>query len=325
MNTKLINTNISNLSDINKYQDKKCAPSKKYLNGSCFSLDILKKIANNYNNKNSNKINLNSSKLELVKELETRLNDKCSDQVCWLRLDIVKELENEDVENNTFRPKGPRKKYEWLNTTHINEVIKQYHNIHNNFLFLGAVPLDFEQLPILGISDLKFEELVDQGKTKIGLVINLDEHWKDGSHWVALYTDLEKNQIYYFDSLGKKPLKKTRKFINRITKYLYSKKYNKNLPINDVVEKFKNLNKLKEDKLENIINSNEYIKNLIGGGFDIRYNNIQHQFKNSECGVYSMNFIIRLVSGESFDNIINNITNDDLMNENRKIYFRNVN
>ena len=25
----------------------------------------------------------------------------------------------------------------------------------------------------------------------------------------------------------------------------------------------------------------------------------RHQFKNSECGVYSMNFIIRLLNGES--------------------------
>ena len=315
--------NILDTSNIN--QDMKCAPSKKYLDGSCFSHETLKKIANNYNNKNNDKINLNLSKLELVKELDNRLNNKCSDQICWLRLDIVKELNNEDIKNNTFRPTGPPKKYDWLSTTHINEVIQQYHTIHSNFIFLGAVPLDFEDLPVLGINNLKFDELINQGKTKIGLVINLDEHWKDGSHWVSLYTDLEKNHIYYFDSIGKKPLKKIRKFINRITKYMYSKKYNKKLPLNDVVEKLKNLNKLKEDKLEKVTKTNEHIKNLLGGNFDIRYNNIQHQFANSECGVYSINFIIRLVSGESFDNIINNITNDDLMNKNRKIYFRNVN
>jgi hypothetical protein len=56
--------------------------------------------------------------------------------------------------------------------------------------------------------------------------------------------------------------------------------------------------------------------------FDVRYNKIQHQFKNSECGVYSMNFIIRILEGDTFDDIINNITNDDKMNENRNIYFR---
>jgi hypothetical protein len=314
--------NIHNMKKMIIKQDMKCAPNKQYMDGSCFSHETLINIANNYNKKNNNKINLNLSKSELVNELDKRLNNKCSDQTCWLRLDVVKELNNKDIETNTFRPTGPKKKYEWLSTTHINDVIQQYHDGHDDFLFLGAVPLDFEDLPVLRINNLSFDELLEDGKKKIGLVINLDEHWQDGSHWVSLYMDLEKNQIYYFDSVGKKPLKKTRKFINKITKYIYLKKYNKRLPLNDVIEKFK---QIKKEKDETIIESNEHIKNLLDGGFDIRHNHIQHQFKNSECGVYSINFIVRLVSGESFDDIINNITNDDLMNENRKTYFRNIN
>ena len=59
--------------------------------------------------------------------------------------------------------------------------------------------------------------------------------------------------------------------------------------------------------------------------FDVRYNKIQHQFKNSECGVYSMNFIIRLLNNESFDHIVNNITKDDKMNDCRNAYFINNN
>jgi len=59
--------------------------------------------------------------------------------------------------------------------------------------------------------------------------------------------------------------------------------------------------------------------------YDVRYNKLQHQFKNSECGVYSMNFIIRILEGETFDKIVNKITNDDKMNSCRSVYFRNVN
>jgi hypothetical protein len=302
--------------------DMKCAPSKKYSNGSCFSLETLKSIAENYNKKNINKINLNQPKENLVNDLEKKLSDKCDDQTCWLRLDIVKELNNEDVLTNTFRPKGPSKKYEWLSTTHINEVIDQYHSLHKDFTFLGAVPSDFEELPVLGISNMNFHDLEKTGKNKIGMVINLDEHWKDGSHWVALYTDLKKNQIYFFDSVAKKPIKRIRKFITRITKYLYNKKYNSELPINDIIEKIKGK---KNIELSKISKDNKHLGNLLGGGFDIRYNHIQHQFDNSECGVYSINFILRLVGGESFDSVINNITKDEEMNKNRKIYFRNVN
>ena len=57
--------------------------------------------------------------------------------------------------------------------------------------------------------------------------------------------------------------------------------------------------------------------------YDVRYNKNQHQFKNTECGVYSMNFIIRLLDNEDFDNIVDNITKDDAMNACRKEYFRN--
>ena len=47
----------------------------------------------------------------------------------------------------------------------------------------------------------------------------------------------------------------------------------------------------------------------------------RHQYKNSECGVYSMNFIIRLLNGESFKNITENKTLDDPMNRCRDKYF----
>ena len=291
--------------------EMKCAPSKKYTDGSCFTYKSLQQIATNYNNRQriKNKIDINLSKDELVNALETKLADKCSNQTCWLRLDFVKAMNDDEINDYTFRPTGPPGKYEWLSTNHINDVIDQYHSIHKDFLFLGTVPSDFEELPVLGISNIRFKDLEKDGKTKLGLVINLDKHDQDGSHWVALYSDLQKNQVYFFDSVGKPPIKGIKKFVNRLVKYLYMKKYNTKLPINDIVSG----------------KNRKYLNTLIGGGFDIRYNNIQHQFANSECGVYSINFITRLISGETFDNIINNPTSDENMNKFRKEYFRNVN
>ena len=40
----------------------------------------------------------------------------------------------------------------------------------------------------------------------------------------------------------------------------------------------------------------------------IKFNQTRHQFKNSECGVYSINFILRLLKGETFEFICDNIT-----------------
>ena len=308
--------------NINEIINKKCAPSKKYIDGSCIPLHKLKKIAKKYNDDNDDKIDTSLSKKLIVKELEDKFSNNCSNHACWLRLDIIKNLNDEDISNNSIRPDGPNKKYDWLSTTHINDVIEQYHYLYKEFNFLGAVPYDFEDLSILGIKNLNFKKLKNNNKTKIGMVINLDKHNQNGSHWVSLYTDLKKNQIYFFDSVGKQPYKRIRKFINKIAKYLYYKIFNDNLPINNVLQQIKEYNKLSYKNID--INENKYLFNLLNE-LDIRYNDIQHQFKNSECGVYCINFITRLLDGETFDTIINNITKDDEMNQMRNTYFYNFN
>ncbi len=105
---------------------------------------------------------------------------------------------------------------------------------------------------------------------------------------------------------------------------MYQRKYNEELHIKNVLKIFQSLKNIPNDKLKKFMNGKKYFKNLIEN-FDIRFNNIQHQFDNSECGVYSINFIISLAGGKDFDNVINNVTKDEEMNANRKIFFRNVN
>ena len=308
-----------------KNPDEKCAPGKKFENNSCLTLDALQKIAEAFNKENHDKIPTNVNKEKLVDILDNKMEKKykCTEQTCWTRQKFLEELDDkilEDIQDRTFRPKGPSEKYGWLSTTNINEVIDQYHNIYKDFTFLGAVPYDFEELEQLEIHNLDFAKLEKEGKNKIGLVINLDRHYDNGSHWVALYSDLKNNQIYFFDSVGRPPRTLIRKFINKITKYMYQKKYNKKLPINDVIKDLKNYK-----NIDNKSKKYTHITNLLGGGFDIKYNKKQHQLKDSECGVYAINFIIRLAGGESFESVSNNIMHDNIMNRNRAIYFRNVN
>jgi len=303
-----------------KDPDEKCAPGKKLDKGSCFTTEALIKIANNYNKNHTDKIDVTLSREKLIDVLEEKLKDVCSEQTCWLRLNIVKELKNDDIENNTFRPEGPNKQYEWLSTSHIDDVMEQYQKVNKNFLFLGAVPYDFEQIKMLGIHNLNFTDLEKQGKTEIGMVINLDEHWQNGSHWVGLYINLVKYQIYYYDSVGSKPGKRVRAFISRVTKYLYRKRFHEDIKIGDVINKLKKYASSQSGGTYN----DKYVKNIMNGGFDIRYNKNKHQFDDSECGVYSIYFIERLITGESFDNITNNIIKDDVINQRRKLYFRNV-
>lgn len=56
------------------------------------------------------------------------------------------------------------------------------------------------------------------------------------------------------------------------------------------------------------------------------YNDTRFQFKNTECGVYSIYFIESFLQGKSHDEIVSKIIHDNEMNKKRNIYYRpNVN
>ena len=308
------------INKLNITDDKKCAPSKIYDDNSCFTLESIQKICIAYNKAIREKqiphnkfIDVTDDKRKMIIDLTDRLSYVCDNQICWLKQQFIKKIKNHDINNNTFRPKGPQGKFEWLNTTNINRVIEQYQDIHSDFKFLGTVPMDFDDLPMLKIKNIDFDDLINNGIKKIGMVVNLDEHWKSGSHWVSLFANLDKSLIYYFDSYGKRPEKRIRSFIKRIAKWCY-KRHHLNCNIDD-------MNCSPSDASASFMLQNGS-KNKIESKLDVEYNRNRHQFKNSECGVYSINFILRLLEDESFVDITDNRTLDDEMNNNRNIYFR---
>lgn len=294
----------------NKIDDTRCAPTKKYKDGSCFEYNSLVKIASAYNKKYNNDIKITNDKKDLVKQLETKLSKHCDEQTCWLKQSFTREIIDKNM-RNTFRPQGPNEKNGWLSTINIDQVMEQYHKKYPNFLYLGTVPSDFEELPILGFQNMDFNHLLKK-KYKIGMVINLDEHDQNGSHWVALYANLKNNQVYFFDSFAKKPIKKIKNFIMKIIKFLFKKEFGKEIPLKYVEKAMDKKNKF-SDSLKHELNKIDY-----------RYNQIQHQRSNTECGVYSMNFILRLLQGDTFDEITNNPVKDETMEKCRKVYFTNT-
>jgi len=72
------------------------------------------------------------------------------------------------------------------------------------------------------------------------------------------------------------------------------------------------MNRLKEqgDKLKN---------NSID--MKIKINDNRHQYKNSECGMYCIYFITSLLDGKTFENIVQNIVDDDTMNGKRNDFY----
>jgi len=297
-------------------EDLKCAPSKKYSDKSCFTLESLIRMAQAYNNKINEKkfkgklIDIKNEKKHLVLELTDRLKDICDDQICWLKQDFIKEINDLDAQENTFRPQGPQGRFTWLNTTNIDQIMSQYEEKYKDFKFFGAIPIDFDEIPHYNIRKLNFDNLINKdGKTKIGFVFNFDEHWQSGSHWVSMFADLKKGQIYYFDSYGTRPKKRIRNLVNRIAKWYYTR---------NIMNSKSDTESMTEKSFMNPENPNYIEKKLK----HIKFNMSRHQFKNSECGVYSVNFILRLLKGETFEYICDNITSDDEVNQCREVYFR---
>lgn len=50
-------------------------------------------------------------------------------------------------------------------------------------------------------------------------------------------------------------------------------------------------------------------------------NKVQHQRQNTECGNYSINFIVQRIGGSTFESVTKNVIRDGKMNEKRKIFF----
>lgn len=274
----------------------RCAPGITFDNDSCIPLDILIEMVKAYNEDNPNNLiklhpsfeTLNRSKYKkyLLKNLDKKLKNKCTDQLCWTKQSFIKKMKEKQRNKllmKTFRPKGPNVGFEWLNTININDVMNQYEDVYKEFKFLGAVPIDFDDLSYLNIKNLDFTDLLNSNINKIGIIFNLDESYKSGSHWVAAYSDLIKGQVYYYDSYGIEPEHRIRKFLRRIANYC-----------------------------KNTLKNNNIVAT---------HNKIRHQFEGSECGVYSINFILRLLKGHDFQQICNDKTPDKVINKCRKIYF----
>ena len=276
----------------------KCAPSKKYENGSCIPLCLLVEMAQAYNQFYCNnpdkppiKLSTNSELLDgdkykkyLVREFKNRLSDICKDQQCWVRQEFVCKLNSRlkaDLKYNTFRPKGPQGAFSWLNTSNIDKVMEQYHQTYPNFKFLGTIPIDFDELPVYGIKDLDFQKLLSENKYKLGIIFNLDEHWKSGSHWVGLYADIKSGEIYYFDSYGLPPEPRIIELMRRLADFIKSQKI--------------------KPKLD--------------------YNKLRHQYKSSNCGDYSMAFILRMLRGDSFHDINTTRVSDEAIGRCREYYY----
>ena len=139
------------------------------------------------------------------------------------------------------------------------------------FKFLGVYPIDFEGKTGFGtclfaeMCNLDLTVYAKRGIKYVGMVTNLDRHDQDGSHWTALFMCIDPKSpcfgAYYYDSVSNQPPADMKRFMNRIKKQM-----------------------------------DEYANNKTSQAkFRLDYNKVRHQYGNSECGVFSMAYLIRWI------------------------------
>lgn len=271
-------------------------------NDSCLDNSLLLKIGNILNEYHKADININNSRKMLHKEISDKISQisSCESERCWLTIqEIIRHLSPEELKlfKNSFKPQMPaswkKKPNEWLSTSNIDDVLNQMVNKYPKFHSYGALPMDFEKKEMEGtcisgnLCNIDLREHFRNQKHNIGIVFNLDNHDEPGSHWTAMYVELEpccrkEPSAYYFDSVGTKPTKEVHKLVSKL-----------------------------KDQYKSIKNKE----------LEFLYNDIPHQRKDTECGIYCLHFLETMLKGTDFDDYIQNKRGDEYMQKFRSYFF----
>lgn len=250
-----------------------CSPAvkgKTVAKDTCYTPDALLKIRDAYNQAHpENKIRAKGMK-QIWTQLRERLTD-CEAEDCWLK-QIKDTKVRKQLDELLFAPDQPsdwkKNPNAWLSNYDIENVLKQYEITHKQFKLLGPSSIDYDtHLEEEGgkcvweeLCRLSLKDLRARSKTKLGIVFNLDKHDQPGSHWVSMFVDLEESVIFYYDSA----LNDTPPEITRLKDEITKQGAELSPPIH----------------------------------FKYITNKYEHQRTNTECGMYSLFFIITFLTSE---------------------------
>jgi len=222
-------------------------------------------------------------------------NCKSGEEHCLLDRAPLDDAIKKDLRKQYLRPRKPKAWDNdpdmWLDNFNIMHVMKQYQVAYPWFKFIGVFPIDFsapdpyvktEKPKCLynELCNLNLTYEYEEGTRGIGVIFNLDPHFKGGSHWVGLYInlkDIKEPKISYFDSYGYKTPPLIARLMRSFTLQIPRCK--------------------------------------------LGYNARRFQYGNSECGMFSMYFIICMMNDIPFDEFCKDAVNDGLMLELRQILF----
>jgi hypothetical protein len=212
---------------------------------------------------------------------------KKDDEVCW-----IDETNSNHNLSNALVPQKPsiwkQNPRTWLSNIDILNILTQYEKKYKKFKFLGVFPIDFGNSNFAGgcISQALCNIKFDfVSHNKFAAVFNTDKHYQSGSHWICFFANTN-------------PRSKNFGF------YFFD---SNGLPC--------------PSEIKTLYNS--FRTQLNSKKFDFHENLIQKQFKNTECGMFCIYFIIQMLKNKSFNSVINDNVRDDEVFKLRNILFRN--
>jgi hypothetical protein len=274
-----------------------CSPISNKLNNkkyTCLPDDVLLKLREMWNARHPDVMIHSINPKEIWNMLKQYLGNVCNKESCWLKQQFTNG-EMLHVLDEMYAPKYPdewkRNPNEWLSSVDITNVMRQYEKAYKCFNFIGPSPIDYDTHKMNGecvweeLCEFSLKDEIKNKISKIGIIFNLDPHYKSGSHWVSLFINIKNKVIYFFDSAGDKIPKQIMKLVEKITeqgKQLYPPIY---------------------------------------FDFDQNYP-VEHQFGNTECGMYSLFFIIFMLEDKiTGGNLKKKIYKDKFIEQYRKIFF----
>jgi hypothetical protein len=241
------------------------------------------------------------------KVMKERYGCPVDDELCWMsKSSMVKQVVAETGSMKYFKPQKPvswrKDPNAWLSNDDIEIVMQQYEEASQGKMkFVGVFPIDFasrkknnmNQCISPEVCGVDVRSLVSRGVKYLAFVFNTDKHDQDGEHWISLFVGLDPREkrsfgVYFYDSVAKAPPKEVKKLMEWLAAQM-----------NDVV----------------VVKNNTTIP--------VRSNTVRRQYRNTECGMYSMLFLIRMVSTKkSFDTVCQSMGNDATVERYRNILYR---
>jgi hypothetical protein len=217
---------------------------------------------------------------------EMRSVYKCDTEYC-----LVKKLPMAETSRKSmlsyFRPEKPttwdKKPTQWLDSFNIEDVMNQYEQASPEFEFIGPVPIDFDS-PAGAFGRCVVDELCK---------LDLTELKRKGKRKIGIVFNLDPH-----DEPGSHWICG---FIDLDASAAY---YFDSYGFKPEPEVDRLLSRVHAQGIKNIY-----------------YNDIRHQRKGSECGMYCLFVIICLLHGRPFFDICTHVVDDDTMNAFRDILF----